>query len=305
MSAAFPWIFSPRYTVDIGAHTFPTAKFQRAAEILCSQGGLRAADRVEPEMPSPEALCRVHTPEWVRRAGVGELTLEDETLLEMPWSKALMEAHALAAGGTLAAARLALENGLGIHVGGGAHHAFADHGEGFCMFNDLAFAIETLRLEKRLARAAVVDLDAHQGNGTASIFKAAPDVFTFSMHQREGYPGRREAGTMDVDLPAGIRDRDYLDLLARRLPAVLDGHEPKLVVYQAGVDVYERDLLGSLKLTAEGIAARDRFVFEACESRRIPIVVTFGGGYAPDVQETAALHARTVQEALAVYKILE
>ena len=266
-----------------------------------AEGVLDADRRVEPEMPSPEALGLVHAADWVRRAGTGALTLDEETTMELPWSRPAMEAHALAAGGTLAAARLALEGGLGLHIGGGAHHAFRDHGEGFCMFNDLAFAIETLRREKVVRRALVVDLDAHQGNGTASIFAGEPDVFTFSMHQKDGYPQPRQKSTMDIELPSGTRDTGYLELLRSRLPTALDGHEPDLVVYQAGVDVHERDLLASLKLTADGIAARDRFVFAVCEDRRIPVVLTLGGGYAPKLEDTVALHARSVQEALAVY----
>lgn len=297
------WVFSPRYTVDLGGHTFPTVKFQRVAERLLGRGTLSDGARVEPALPKTEDLRLVHTKDWVERLLEGRLTLQEEVLAELPWSKPLVDAHALAVSGTLEAARLALKTGLGLHVGGGAHHAFPDHGEGFCLLNDLAVAVERLRLDRSVKRALIVDLDVHQGNGTAAAFKGIPEVFTFSMHQEEGYPKLRQRSSLDLELPKGTRDREYLDLLQARLPGTLDAHRPELVLYQAGVDVHERDLLGSLKLTAEGIAARDRFVFEACSRRAIPVALTLGGGYAPELDETVALHAATVRTALAVFKL--
>ncbi|MBI4345754.1 MAG: histone deacetylase [Elusimicrobia bacterium] len=295
------WFHSPRYTVDMGAHTFPTVKFQRVAESLVERGVLSSAFRVEPGDPSRDDLLLVHTPSWVERVLDGKMTLDDELRAELPWSKKLAEAHALAVSGTMLAAREALERGLGIHVGGGAHHAFPDHGEGFCLLNDLAVAAERLRRGGLAKSVLVVDLDVHQGNGTAAIFRDRLDVCTFSMHQEEGYPEKRERGTVDIELPAGATDEDYLDVLTKRLPAALDAHRPDLVLYQAGVDVHERDLLGSLKLTSGGIAARDRFVFEACFRRAIPVGVTLGGGYSPSLEETVLLHVQTVREALAVF----
>lgn len=295
------WVHSPRYAVDVGAHTFPTVKFKLVAETLVELGALREADRVEPLPPPPEDLLLIHAADWVERVLAGRMTLADELRAELPWSKPLAEAHALAVSGTLAAAQSALEQGLGVHVGGGAHHAFPDHGEGFCLLNDLAVAAAALRRDGAASRVMIVDLDVHQGNGTAAAFRGSREVFTFSMHQEEGYPEARERSTVDVELARGTRDEEYLDLLARRLPGALDAHRPDLVLYQAGVDVYERDLLGSLKLTAGGIARRDRFVFEACSRRAVPVALTLGGGYAPELEETVALHARTVKEALAVF----
>jgi acetoin utilization deacetylase AcuC-like enzyme len=294
------WVFSPRYTVDLGAHTFPADKFLRVARMLVQSGLLREEDRVEPELPPAEDLLLVHTPDWVSRTLNGKLILEEETLMELPWSRPLVEAHALAVSGTAQPARLALEHGLGLHIGGGANHAFADHGEGFCMFNDLACAVAKLRREGRIRRALIVDLDTHQGNGTASIFRREPDVFTFSMHQEDGYPSERRASTLDIPLPKGAGDREYLDLLTQRLPGALDSHRPELVIYQAGVDVFERDMLGTLRLTMAGIEARDRFVFESCGRRAIPIALTLGGGYGEDIEQTVALHAGTVRAALEI-----
>ncbi|MBI5200757.1 MAG: histone deacetylase [Elusimicrobia bacterium] len=296
------WFHSPKYTVDVGAHTFPTVKFQRTAESLVAKGLLQEKDRVEPTLPSRDELKLVHTDEWCTRVLDGTMTLDDELRAELPWSRALSDAHALAVSGTLLAAREALATGLGVHVGGGAHHAFAAYGEGFCLLNDLAVAAAKLRAEGAVKRVLICDLDVHQGNGTASIFKKNLDVFTFSMHQEEGYPKIRERSSLDVELPAGTRDREYQDALTDRLPGALDAHRPDLVLYQAGADVHERDLLGGLKLTDKGVAARDRFVFEACLRRAIPIALTLGGGYSPKIEDTIALHAGTVKEALSVFR---
>lgn len=296
------WVHSAHYTVDVGAHTFPTAKFKLAADALVELGALREKDRLEPEPPSTEDLRLIHAADWVSRVMDGRMSLDDELRAELPWSRALADAHALAVSGTLLAARLALEGGLGIHVGGGAHHAFPDHGEGFCLLNDLAVTVAKLRKEGAVRRAMVVDLDVHQGNGTAAAFRDSRDVFTFSMHQEDGYPERRQRSSLDIELLKGMRDEEYLDTLSHRMPGVLDAHRPELVLYQAGVDVHERDMLGTLKLTADGIAARDRFVFEACSRRAIPIVLTLGGGYAPKLDETVALHVGTVKEALGVFR---
>jgi len=295
------WFHSPKYTVDVGAHTFPTIKFQKTAEALVERGVLREVDRVEPELPVRDDLLLVHTAEWCTRVLEGTMTLDDEMRAELPWSKALALAHSLAVSGTLLAAREALAAGLGIHVGGGAHHAFADHGEGFCLLNDLAVTAERLRRGGLAKKVLICDLDVHQGNGTAAIFRGSLDVFTFSMHQEEGYPEKRERSSIDVALPTGTKDREYQDALTHRFPAALDAHRPDLVLYQAGVDVHEKDQLGSLKLTTQGVAARDRFVFEACSRRAIPIALTLGGGYSPRLGDTVSLHVRTVREALAVF----
>ena len=287
MKPAF--IHSPRYAVPIGDHVFPTRKFALAAEFL---KGRRTF--AEPELPSREDLLLAHAPEWADKViGTIPMTLEEQTRAELPFSEEVSAAHRLAYAGTILACRRALEDGAGLHVGGGSHHAFADHGEGFCLLNDIAGGILKMFAEKRIRRAAVVDLDVHQGNGTAGIFRGRPEVFTFSMHQEGIYPEIPTPGSLDVELPAGCRDREYLKLLEEHLPRVFAA-KPDLVVYQAGVDSAEDDLLGGLKLTSAGLERRDRLVQDACRNSNVPAVVTLGGGYAEDVRETARRHARTL-----------
>jgi len=296
--------FSPDYVVDTGGSAFQTGKFALTVERLLEEGVVRAEDVADP-VPAAEAdLVLAHAPEWVEKVLRTGLSAAEEALLELPWSPALALAHVKCAGGTLGAAREALGTGLGLHAGGGSHHAFPDHGEGFCVFNDLAVALLVLRREDPAFRAAVVDLDAHQGNGTAAILAGRDGLSTFSMHQEDLYPfgaqipwsaGPR-AGTLDVGVPAGTSDAKYLKLLAERLPRFLEGC-PALVLYQAGVDPWEGDRLGGLKLTEEGLAQRDRMVFETCFQKGVPVAVTLGGGYADSAATTARLHARTLREA--------
>ncbi len=282
-------VYSPKYEVDYGPHVFSTSKFRLAADAC------RAfAEVVEPEEPSREDLLLVHSPDWVEKLMTGVLSPADMVRLELPFSKDIARAHRLAAGGTLLASRHALETGVGLHAGGGAHHAFRDHGEGYCAVNDIAFAILKLRAKGAIKRAAVVDLDVHQGNGTASIFMDDPDTFTFSMHQHGLYPEIRRRSSLDVELVPGIRDADYLDKLKHGLKAVMD-FNPDLVVYQAGVDVWERDQLGGLALTERGVLDRDLAVYEACLPHRVPVVVTLGGGYGPTPEDTARLHMATLK----------
>ncbi|MBI5883224.1 MAG: histone deacetylase [Elusimicrobia bacterium] len=285
------FVFSPKYVVDIGDHVFPTRKFALAAALLAGAG-----EFVEPEPASREDLLLAHDAGWVDKVLSGRMALADETLMEMPFSPEVSLAHRLQAGGTILAAEDALERGVGLHVGGGSHHAFADHAEGFCVLNDIACAIAKLLGDGRIKRVAVVDLDVHQGNGTAAIFRGRPEVFTFSMHQESIYPFPKERGTLDVGLPDGTKDDEYLRALERHLPRVFE-HGADLVVYQAGVDVAEGDLLGGLRLTDEGILKRDELICASCRRRTTPLVVTLGGGYSADVDRTARLHAATLRMA--------
>ena len=285
--------FSPAYTVAQGSEGFPTRKFALTAEALVRDGVLRREDLCEPALPSSEELLRAHTPGWTAKAVSGGLTPEEERLLELRWSPALSTAHRLCVRGTLEACRDALATGVGLHIGGGAHHAFADHGEGYCLLNDLAAALLALRAEGRVSRAAVVDLDVHQGNGTAAILAGREGLYTLSLHQADAYPAVKRASTRDVALPAGTGDAKYLRILEEELSAFLV-RRPELVVYQAGVDVWEGDLIGGLALTEKGVLERDRMVARLCREAGVPLAVTLGGGYAEDPAKTAALHARTV-----------
>ena len=281
-------VFSSRYGVDYGDHSFASKKFALTASSLAS-----SVELIEPEEPSRDDLLLAHDPVWADKILSGNLSAFDVSRLELPFSPEISLAHRLAVGGTLLAAGHAFEMGIGLHCGGGAHHAFRDHGEGYCALNDIAIAILKLRAEKKIERAAVIDLDVHQGNGTASIFKGDKSVFTFSMHQADLYPEMKESSSLDVELNAGTGDVEYYDRLRSSLRTVFNS-KPDLVIYQAGVDVWEHDTLGGLKLTERGILDRDTAVWEACLLHRVPVVVTLGGGYGPTPEDTARLHARTL-----------
>jgi acetoin utilization deacetylase AcuC-like enzyme len=282
-------VFSPKYNIDYGEHSFAGDKFMLTSKELSP-----VVDLIEPSEPSREDLLLAHDAIWVDKVIASNLDAADLERLELPFSPQISLAHRLAAGGTMLAARHALEMGIGLHCGGGAHHAFRDHGEGYCALNDIALAILKLRSEKKIERAAVIDLDVHQGNGTASIFAGDKNVFTFSMHQSDLYPEKKESSSLDVELNAGTGDAEYYDRLRRSLRTVFD-FKPDIIIYQAGVDVWEKDKLGGLKLTERGILDRDTAVWETCILHRVPVVVTLGGGYGPTPEDTARLHARTIR----------
>lgn len=258
--------------------------------------GIVAPDEVlDPPRATRAELLRVHTADYVDRFTRGELTGAEIRRLGFPWSPALVERSYRAVGGTIAAARHALDAGVGMNLAGGTHHAFPGHGEGFCVFNDVAVAIRALQAEGRIQRAAVIDLDVHQGNGTHAIFAGDGDVFTFSVHGARNYPFRKVAGSLDVELPDGTADEEYLALLQRTLPGVLHRARPDLVIYLAGADSHEDDRLGRLALTRRGLAARDRYVLGQCREVGIPVAVTIAGGYGQDIATTVEIHATTAR----------
>ncbi len=263
---------------------------------LLGDGTVEQPDRIE-----RAALERVHTAAYVDAVLHG--TLEPAALrrLGLPWSPELRERSLRTARGTLEAARDALAAGLGINLAGGTHHAFSDRGEGFCVFNDVAIAIRALQAEGRIRRAAVVDLDVHQGNGTARIFAGDRTVFTFSMHGARNYPFVRERSGLDVELPDGCGDREYLIALDEHLDAVLDTVAPDLVFYLAGADPYVHDRFGRLGLSRDGLRARDRAVFGACRRRGLPVVLTLAGGYAREIGDIVEIHCATVAEGAAAH----
>lgn len=282
-------------------HRFPMGKYRLLREALV-EGGLLAPDELVPAEPVPvAALALVHTARWVDVVLEGRLSESEVRRLGFPWSEALVSRSRAAVGGTCAAASVALEQGFAGNLAGGTHHAFADHGEGFCVFNDIAVSIRALQAQGRIARAAVVDLDVHQGNGTAAVFADDPSVFTFSMHGQHNFPFRKQRSSLDVGLEDGTSDAAYLDALYRHLPRVLDAAQPELVYYQAGVDPLAEDTLGRLSLTQGGLEARDRFVFESARHRGLPLVVTLGGGYARPLACTIDAHLGTYRAARAVY----
>lgn len=289
-----PIVFHPGYQMDIGVHVFPTDKYRLALEILQTEGFAPADAVHRPEPASLEALRRVHTDAFLDDFEAF-LWTPHTMYSELPISPEIVEGFKLMAGGSILAARLALENGVAMHLGGGFHHAFADHAEGFCYINDIAVAINTMRDEGKIKRAAVIDVDLHQGNGTAHIYKDDPDVFTFSIHQEELYPMKQESN-IDIGLPRGTADEEYLKLLGEVVPEKIAEHAPELVFYVAGADPYEHDQLGDLKLTMEGLRRRDRLVAQACKAQGWLTVGVLAGGYAIDKYDTAKIQARTAME---------
>ncbi len=290
-------VHSDGYFADIGSHVFPMRKFRLVREEIVRRGLLADSDILQPVRATQEQVLRVHDRAYVDKLVQGRLSVLEEALLELPYSKELVEASFLCAGGSILAAREALTRGVGINLGGGFHHAFPDHGEGFCVFNDVAIAIRALQHEGLIRRAAVIDLDVHQGNGTAAIFRDDPSVFTFSMHDEENYPAIKPPSDLDVGLDKGTAGAEYLAALERHVPAILDRHRPNLVAYVAGADPFEQDQLGGLRLTREDLRRRDRAVFDGSASREIPVAAFLAGGYALRVEDTVGIHADMVEGA--------
>jgi len=278
-------------------HPFPMAKYPLTYQRLLGEGVLQAQDVLVPDEAPAGDLALVHTPGYLQKLASGSLEAAEVRRIGVPWSAALWRRSKLAVQGTVEAARAALEDGVAGNLAGGTHHAFADHGEGFCVLNDVAVAIRVLQREGRAARALVIDLDVHQGNGTAAIFEGDPGVFTFSMHGERNYPTRKMPSCLDVGLGDGMADDEYLGLLARHLSEILRNFTPDIVFYLAGVDPARGDRYGRLTLSDEGIRQRDRQVLEACVSRRLPVVITMAGGYAATPERTAELHSIVFREA--------
>jgi acetoin utilization deacetylase AcuC-like enzyme len=289
-------VYSPRYHIDIGLHVFPTRKYQLVHQRLLQSGLVQPADVVESQPASWEDLSLVHSSEYLVKMRDGTLSDQEIGELELPWSRDMVDGFRVMVGGTIEAARLAVAaRSTVVHIGGGLHHAFANHGEGFCPFNDVAVAVRVLQREG-LERAAIVDLDVHHGNGTAFIFESDPRVFTFSMHQQHNYPLWKPRGTLDIGLRDGTNDEAYLRDLSQALPTVM-ASQPQCVFYLAGADPYEDDQLGGLALTQAGLRLRDRTVIAEVRSAGLPLVIVLAGGYARRVDDTVAIHLATIQEA--------
>ncbi len=369
----FKVIYSDGYYLPIGAHVFPAEKYRRIAERLLETKQAEPEDFLTPHPAKDEDILLVHKPDYVHKLKTGTLSAREEQQLEVPYSPELVQAFWLAAGGSILASQRALDDGVAINIGGGFHHAFSDHGEGFCMINDVAVAIRRMQHDGRIRRAMTVDCDVHQGNGTASIFAgmriptrplpswSAPvlgrasfeleqeqippvgrndkslggeadeiekdaeldtpdsedpqaadlqgkarhahdgDVFTISLHQQNNYPAWKPPSSIDVDLPDGIGDDDYLAWLDNALSSGLRNFEPELICYIAGADPYKDDQLGGLALTLEGLQKRDELVFKVARARGIPVMVTYAGGYAHNLEDTVTIHCNTVLAAKNVF----
>lgn len=293
--------YSPSYFVDLGpGHPFPMEKYPRTFERLIREGTLRCSRLIQPS-PLPDAsLEAAHSSSYVSRVAHGLLSPQEVRRLGFPWSPPLVRRARSAAGGTLIACHIALAEGIGVNLAGGSHHAFPDRGEGFCVFNDVAVAIRTLQGQRRIRRAAVIDCDVHQGNGTAAMFQDDPDVLTFSIHGANNYPYCQVPSTMDIALPDGTPDDAYMEAVEGHLPNLLRTFQPELVLYVAGVDPYRGDRLGRLKLSLKGLEQRDAFVLGLCRAWRVPVAVTFAGGYAVNVDDAVEAHCQTVRVARAL-----
>ena len=287
---------SARYTVELPAgHRFPIEKYALLRDAVVASGLVTAETLHEPARASVDAVRLVHTERYVAALSAGTLGEAEQRRIGLPWSESLVERSFRAVGGTCEAARAALDRGVTMNLAGGTHHAFPDHGEGFCVFNDVAVAIRLLQRDGRIRRAAVIDLDVHQGNGTHAVFAGDDSVFTFSMHGGRNFPFHKVPGTLDIELEDGTGDDAYLDALASALPTVIARAAPDLVLYLAGSDPHEGDRLGRLRLTFDGLARRDGMVLDACREVGIPVAITIAGGYGRDIRDSVQAHLNTVR----------
>lgn len=293
--------YSPYYYADIGEdHVFPIRKFELVRDTLFAEGTLSPAEIFEPEPASVDDLTLVHTADYVTRLQSGELTAKEIRKLGLPWSESLVRRSFHAISGTINAARDCLASGIGSNLAGGTHHAYPDRGEGFCVLNDVAVAVRVLQRERRAKRFLIIDLDVHQGDGTAFIFRDEPDVFTFSMHGAKNYPLFKQTSSLDIELPDNTGDDEYLETLEHALRRAML-HAPDVILYLAGADPYKNDKLGRLGLSIDGLYRRDRMVLEFARDAGIPIVTTMSGGYAADISDTVEIHANTIRAVKTVF----
>lgn len=329
MRLPFPLVYSDQYFLPIGAHVFPAQKYRMIHDRLLSIAEADGDDFIAPEAASDDDVRLVHGAGYVDRLLNGEVTKPEELQMELPYSPELVKAFWLSAGGSILASERALDNGICVNIGGGFHHAHPDHGEGFCMIHDVAIAIRKMHKVGRIRRAMTVDCDVHDGNGTAAIFppkqrsgrplpsfsaaqvqsKAVEtaaadgvDVFTISLHQANNYPAYKPPSSIDVNLPDGVEDRQYLAWLDQALSSGLRTFSPDLLCYIAGADPYVDDQLGGLALTIDGLKRRDQLVFQVAKARGIPVMVTSAGGYARNVQDTVTIHVNTILAAKEIWR---
>jgi acetoin utilization deacetylase AcuC-like enzyme len=293
----FKLVYHDGYDLNLGSHVFPSRKYRLIRDRLLADGFAEPVDFVTPEPALDEDLLRVHHENWITRLKLGTLDYLELLKLEIPYSRQMVDAFWLAAGGTMLAARLALQSGIGFNIGGGFHHAYPAHGEGFCAIHDVAVAIRKMQAEGRIEKAMVVDTDVHHGNGTAAIFKGDPSVFTLSIHQLHNYPSDKPPSTVDIDLQDGTGDEEYLERLGEACRGGMKSFQPQLVMYVAGADPYREDQLGGLSLTIEGLKARDRLVFDLARENDAAVAVVLAGGYAENVDDTVTIHSNTARAA--------
>ena len=298
-----PLIYHPNYVAPIAnTNRFPMEKFRLLYEMLLTDGVARPEQFFQPELPDLDAIALVHDREYVDAYWQGNLDPKAQRRIGLPWSPELAYRTRIAVGGTLLTARLALAHGLACNTAGGTHHAFPSYGSGFCIFNDLAIASQVLRQEGLVKKILIVDLDVHQGDGTALIFQDEPEVFTFSMHCQINFPSVKQISDRDVPLREGMEDDEYLRTLANHLPDLLTEFQPDLVLYDAGVDPHIGDRLGKLALTDAGLYRRDMQVLSTCISQGFPVACVIGGGYCEDMRSLVYRHSLLHRAASEVYR---
>ena len=288
-------VYSDKYDLNLGDHVFPSVKYKLTKQRLLADAVARSEDFVQPEPATDEDVALVHHREYIRKLKEGKLSHVEILRLEIPYSPELVRAVWLAAGGSILAGRVALEDGVAVNLGGGFHHAFPDHGEGFCVLHDVAIAIRRLQKDGLVRRAMTVDTDVHDGNGTAAIFAGDDSVFTLSIHQENNYPYPKPPSSLDINMADGAEDEEYLAALDEGLDAALERFTPDVLFYLAGADPYREDQLGGLKISLDGLERRDRMVYEKARAKKIPVAVTLAGGYARHVQDTVRIHTNTVR----------
>lgn len=297
----FKLFYSPDYYADIGEdHVFPIKKFELARDILLGERTLTSSEIYEPRLAEVDDLLLIHTKDYIKRLLDGKLTKSEIRRLGLPWSESLVRRSLLAVSGTINAGKSALKNDVSSNLAGGTHHAFPDRGEGFCVLNDVAIAIRVLKKEKLADRFLIIDCDVHQGNGTAFIFRDDEEVFTFSMHGEKNYPLHKEISNLDIELSDGTEDGKFLDILSEALHRFIQ-HDPDLIFYLGGADPFEKDKLGRLALTKEGLRNRDELVLKFAKTENIPIVTTMSGGYAADINDTVDIHCNTIRAVKKVF----
>jgi acetoin utilization deacetylase AcuC-like enzyme len=324
----FKLVYSDDYFLPIGSHVFPAEKYKLIHDRLLAHKIAAPSDFVSPRPASDQDVLLVHTPQYVHKLKTGTLSAREELQMEVPYSPGLVRAFWVAAGGSILAADYALNEGAAISIGGGFHHAFPDHGEGFCMIHDVAIAIRRMQRDEKIRTAMTIDCDVHQGNGTAVIFssaartsdalasglggppspphqarvyKPAVDVFTISLHQENNYPAFKPPSSLDLNLPDAMGDAEYLACLGNAFSLGLSKFKPELICYIAGADPYREDQLGGLSLTIDGLKERDRLVFRLAKAEGIPVMVTLAGGYAHKLEDTITIHCNTIVAAKEVF----
>jgi acetoin utilization deacetylase AcuC-like enzyme len=290
----FKLIYDERYDLHLGAHVFPSQKYRMVHKQLLAEGLAASGDFLAPPPATDEDVLRVHSQDYVYKLKTGTLSHVEIMRMEVPYSKELIEACWLAAGGSILAGQRALRDGWAANIGGGFHHAYADHGEGFCVIHDVAIAIRRLQFDRAVETAMVVDTDVHHGNGTAAIFGGDGTVFTLSIHQENNYPYPKPPSNIDVNLRDGVGDQDYLAVLETHLHKAFHDFSPQILFYVGGADPYREDQLGGLALTMEGLARRDALVFDYARRHKTPVAITLAGGYARSVSDTVQIHINTI-----------